>query len=144
MKTKHIKQKGKWDCCIASIAMMVGEDYAVVLLAYEKLYPNHKKKGLSDDEILKLLKAFKCRPKIIDAVIKNISGLMFLPSKNENGSHAVYFNGREILDPNYKVPGKKYYQKKLPKKFPDGTQMVVNTKDEETKLVLKELKKLIK
>jgi hypothetical protein len=137
----HVKQKHDWDCVIASIAMMAGVEYNDVLKTYIKLYPKHQKSGLNDDEIFHILSQFGIRPKIIDAVVKNLSGIMFLPSKNDKGgSHAVYFTGDEIFDPNYRIKGKKYYAKKIPKKFPHGTQMVVDKNNPMSKNVLRKLK----
>jgi hypothetical protein len=120
--------------------MMAKESYDTVLQTYQKLYPKHKENGLSDDEIFHLLAQFGIRAKIIDAVVLNLSGIMFLPSKNDKGgSHAVYFTGSEIFDPNYRAKGKKYYSKKIPKKFPRGTQMVIDKNNPFGQAVLKKI-----
>jgi hypothetical protein len=139
----HIKQKSNWDCVIASVAMMTGKSYEEVLKRYEKLYPKHNKCGLNDEEILGLLKSFKQNPRVINAVIKNVSGILYLPSKNDSvGDHAVFFDGECIYDPNFKIKGKKYYNKKVPKKFPEGTQKVVNMNNPQTKKLVKKLDKI--
>lgn len=139
----HIKQKGTWDCCIASVAMLLDKSYDEVLKKFKKIFPSFKKNGLNDYQITKLLKSFKAKPDIIEAVILNIPCILFLPSKNDdNGSHAVFFCGEKIYDPNYKVPGKKYYRRHLPKKFPKGTQAVVNMNNPVTNNAVKKLAKL--
>ena len=123
----HIKQRDKWDCVIASVAMMTESDYENVLEIYEKLYPNHKKNGLTDDEIFHLLQQFGVRPILVDAVFSGLDGIMFLPSRNDkNGSHAVYFDGQRVLDPNYQFKNKKYYSTRIRKNFPLGTQMIID------------------
>jgi hypothetical protein len=137
----HIKQKSDWDCCIASIAMMTGQSYESVLKKFEELFPGASGLGLADPEIIELLRAFKANPIIIETVILDIPCILFLPSKNEEGSHAVFFCGKQIYDPNFKVKGKKYYPKNLPKKFPKGTQAVFNLKNPIAKKALKELEK---
>jgi len=135
---KHIKQKYKWDCCIASIAMMVGCEYEEVFEAFKELFPKHKKNGLSDDEIFELLIYFKQKPKLIDDVILGVAGIIFLPSKNEpDGSHAVYFDGEKIFDPNNGRRGKKFYNHLVPKFFPADVNKVVNMKDKKTKEIIK-------
>lgn len=138
----HIKQKSNWDCCIASVAMITRNDYETVLDQFKKIFPRNRKSGLTDPEIIKLLKSFKFKPKIINAVVLNVPAILFLPSKNEKGSHAVYFDGQEIFDPNYRVRGKKYYGRNIPKQFPEGTQAVVNLKNPITKKALLKLEKL--
>lgn len=136
----HIKQKSNWDCAIASIAMMAGVDYSDVLKKFEKKFPESIGRGLSDSEILTLMKSYGMKPLIIDYVFFDISAILFLPSKNEsNGDHAVYFCGKEIYDPNYKRTGIKFYPKKIPKELPKGTKSVVDKNDYFTALCLKGL-----
>jgi hypothetical protein len=139
----HIKQKAKWDCSLASIAMMTGRTYEEVFQKFKKFFPKHKRNGLTDEEIFKILKSYKVKPKIICAVILSVPGIMYLPSKNDKGgSHAVFFDGEKILDPNYRVPGKKYYSRRLLKKFPFGTEMVIDMNDKKSKAAYLKLSRI--
>ncbi len=139
-KFNHIKQKKVWDCCIASIAMLAGVSYKKANDAYMKVMKKPQHDGLSNSSILKILKKLKISGAVVEAVVLNVPGILCLPSLNDEGSfHAVYFDGRYIYDPNYQIPGKKYYKKELPKKFPLGTELIVNMNDPLTNNVMKKV-----
>lgn len=133
----HVKQRYDWDCGIASIAMMTRCRYDDVFDTFYSKFPKSVGRGLSDSEFIAILKIYGVKPKIIDCVFHEIPSILFLPSKNEKfGSHAVYFCGKRIYDPNYKKHKKKYYGKALPKKLPYEIQSIVDMNDYFTQVAI--------
>lgn len=141
--TKLINQRGHWDCTIASMAMFAKCSYLDVLKEFLSLYPNHRRNGLSTREMFKVLRAFEIKPFQTNVIFFDIKGIMDVPSLNDlNGVHSVFFDGNKILDPNYKLRGKLYYDKKKLKKVSMTTLITVDMNDKATKELYQSLTKV--
>jgi hypothetical protein len=130
----HVPQRGNWDCVLASVAMWTKKTYEEVMGVFEKLGYSYRhldsQQGCSSVESYKLLKKVGVEPFVIDEAFGSVPGMLSLPSLNRRGgAHAVFYDGRNIYDPQYGKPDKDYYDLQLPF-WPSAFKMTIDLNDE--------------
>lgn len=112
-----IQQRYEYDCVIASIAMWANLSYEDVMgvcvrLGYER--DPDSRKGLSSVEGYSICRKLGIRPFVIDEAYGGVKGILSLPSLNHpGGAHAVFYDGRDIHDPQTGKEGKQWYANNL-------------------------------
>ncbi len=108
-----ITVQGRYECAAAALAMLLDEQLFFVKRAMGKLGWRNDDSGAGDDISIKAARLLgrdliSLDPKEIP---ENIGPCMVtVPSLNVPGmSHAVTWNGKEILDPNWGRPGRLYW-----------------------------------
>jgi ABC-type bacteriocin/lantibiotic exporter with double-glycine peptidase domain len=110
---KLVKQKGPSDCVLCSLAMAVKQPYTKLFSSkfrekvltsdgcYDKLLTEaFKRAGLVEGENLKKIYTENLDRHLVNAIIWGRRALLQVPSLNyAKGSHMIYWNGRELLDP---------------------------------------------
>lgn len=107
--TQEIVQQGRWECGPASLSMMLNIPLWDVKRSLVKVGWNNDNYGVSSNKLIKAahLLGFdimrtlnpKDKPCLITVQSLNI----------KSAFHAVYFNGNQLLDPNYEKEGRNYY-----------------------------------
>lgn len=100
-KYELVQQRESFDCVVASLTMLLGEDYEVIYGMLKTLgWRDDLKIGVSDRLIFKLLKEFGEKP-VRSFHIHPVPSLLVVPSLNRRyGLHCVFYDGDErILDP---------------------------------------------
>lgn len=111
-ESKIIKQ-GKWECAPAALAMLLEENLSTVKRAMASFGWNNTSDGSSDEVIMKA--ARKLGRDMLPIDTKDITEdigpcLITVPSLNYEGkSHAIAWNEKEMLDPNFGYRGRKYW-----------------------------------
>lgn len=111
---RHVKQKADWDCSIACMAMWTGRPYSTILYHTQDILCGTPSRGLTTWEIKRVMKSFGVETKVLRGPWAGVTGILDVPSLNSNrvnDRHAVYWSGWNIYDPNFKVKGKKFYEK---------------------------------
>lgn len=111
-KAKIVPQ-GKYECAAAALAMLIGEPLFHVKRAMAKHGWRNDNKGACDLVIRKAAREFgrDLLPiKNKDMNPEMLPSMITVPSLNLKGrSHAVTWNGEEILDPNWGYKGRKWW-----------------------------------
>ena len=126
-----VRQRFNWDCSLASISMLTGIDYNIVLVSFFNLYPHTQYDGLTDAQESRVLRFLGVKPKFLSQGKMGVEGLISLPSlNNENGMHCCYFDGFGIHDPNKGNVGKNYYSyEKICPKMLKGSKILALSAD---------------
>lgn len=104
-----IEKQGQYECLLASFAMLTGIDLKTVRKEFKKIGWKHTPKGANDDHVHAVAKNLGLKLVRFHHFL-DLPCIVTLKSINfENVLHAVYWDGKEILDPNYNVPGREYY-----------------------------------
>jgi hypothetical protein len=111
----HVLQKGNWDCVLAAAAIWTKKTYEEVMEVYNKLGYDYKhldsQKGCSSVEKYMLLKKLGVEPFTIDEAFGSVPGILSMPSMNRpGGAHAIFYDGRNLWDPQYGKEDKKWYE----------------------------------
>jgi ABC-type bacteriocin/lantibiotic exporter with double-glycine peptidase domain len=119
---RHILQRRRTDCGVASLAIILGISYSKALNA---LFPNKKKNTTYDVNLVRFFAALKklnVNYNVRDVRIKALDKCSIVNFKhpsiiaiNQSGlGHAVIWTGNEILDPASKTSyDLEYYQSRL-------------------------------
>ena len=110
---KHVFQKENYDCAVACLAMMTGEDYEIIFSMLTRLgWRPDLEMGVTDRQICLLLREFGERP-VMSFHLHPIPSIVTVPSINQRAKfHAVFYDGEEtVYDPMWKKPFKNFYEK---------------------------------
>ena len=111
-KTKIVVQD-KWSCAASALAMITGEHIFFVKQAMGKAGWRNDEYGSSNAVLIEAARLLgKDLIHVPRSEFSHDMGpaIITVPSLNYKGrAHAVAWNGKEILDPNYGRPGRKYY-----------------------------------
>lgn len=104
----HIYQKHKYGCGVACLAMFTNLSYNTIK---NKFYANHNldKYGITNMEHILLQLGFKVK---LSKKIPQTRAILTVESINKkNAWHSVYWNGKELFDP--QISGEVYTTEKL-------------------------------
>lgn len=109
-KGKYITQ-GKWECAPASLAMLLDVSLDLVLEALIDCGWENTEFGTTMDQLNLATKKILNKELIFSYDCRfETRSILTLPSLNVIGkSHAVFWDGKEILDPNFGFEGRKHY-----------------------------------
>ena len=106
---QKIINQGRWECGPAALAMLLGESLWEVKRAMVHSGWNNDDAGCSDEQIIMGAKKLGYE---LHATLEPDGNacLLTVPSLNyRNKSHALCFNGKEMLDPNWGFKGRLWY-----------------------------------
>jgi len=105
-----IIEQGRWECGAASLAMLLGESLWSVKRALAKVGWNNDDRGVTSDKLVLAGLNLGYQLKITENVKDDEPCLVSVPSLNvANRTHAVCWNGQELLDPNIYNEKRKHY-----------------------------------
>lgn len=112
--TTFISQRFSSDCAVACMAMFLGVDYEEVArhcTGWELTrggMPNHRETYITS--LFEVEIVFRD----ISKIDRRQPAVLTVPSLNSDtgGTHAVYWDGARLHDPNHGRPGKRYYGQK--------------------------------
>jgi hypothetical protein len=106
----EIIKQGRWECGLASLAMIIQAPLWDVKRAASHCGWNNDDKGITNKQLLKTSKLLGREVYFTNEATINTPQLILLKSLNVEGSgHVVYWNGFETLDPNWGFPERKWW-----------------------------------
>ena len=106
-----VTQREKWDCVYCCFAMWLKKDYDEIMEAAKSIGLGTAS-GLNNDQMTELgalfgLKIFHLPYNFFN---RDLTGIITVPSKNSKyGDHAVYYDNRILLDPQFCLPDRHWY-----------------------------------
>src|SRR5690606_8740769 len=106
-----VVQQGKWECYPAAVANMIGEKLFHVKRAFAAAGWRNDDGGAIDDHAIKALELLGLHPYITNVTPTSRQRcVLFMPSLNVKGkSHAIAYNGKQMIDPNWGYQGRKWW-----------------------------------
>lgn len=109
-QSSRLIRQGRWECGPASLAMLLNESLWDVKRAASHCGWNNDDRGISDDQIITAARLLGHEVIQINEANPETPQIVVLPSLNvKNVSHAVFWDGKEILDPNWGNASRKWW-----------------------------------
>jgi hypothetical protein len=106
----EIIRQGRWECAAASLAMMLKKPLWDVKRAAASVGWNNDNDGMSTRTMIKAAALLGHLLKESEQAKDSEPQIITLRSLNERGAnHAVYWNGTEMLDPNWGYRGRNWW-----------------------------------
>jgi hypothetical protein len=135
-EVNFVQQRYDWDCVIACLAMWTDRSYEQVYHDIANMYPTEKfvDRGIDGSQTDALMAKYGMLRAITMEAWSGTRGILSFPSLNiPGGSHAIFYDGRNIHDPQKGREGKKWYEKDLGGRlWPASYTMCVDLNDKYT------------
>jgi hypothetical protein len=108
--SSEIVRQGRWECGASALAMLLGESLWDVKRAAVAAGWNNDDRGLGTAAMIQAARILGHSIAATAGASASRPQVIMLPSLNlKNSRHAVYWDGRETLDPNWGYPGRKWW-----------------------------------
>lgn len=94
-------QRGKMDCCVASMSMLFNRSYEEVLIVAARIAPRVLKSGLWTTDMLRIGQEFgyRLRRRLRNIDLDEMTGILSVRYRKERIDHAVFLTNGLVFDP---------------------------------------------